>query len=938
VSASARGSEPRRDGSRGPVLLLAGQGFALGLVTAWILIPASAIFLEAYGSELLPVTYIGAAAAGVASTMALAAAFRRRPLAVVAAATLAGLAVVLLVSWLVLATSGAPWVSFALLVLVPIVVPVGFIFVVGQAGMLLDVRVLKVFYARVVAGFALGSVAGGLAGPVLLSVLGTTESVLAAAAAAAGLFLALVEVTRRRYPEQLAVIEHVDDEAERPTLRTLTRNRYVMLIVAFQMLSAIESQWLDFNVLASAAQRYTSSDALARFFSQFSAIAYGADILFLLLFAGWLLHRFGLRYGLTANAVGVLALVLAIIGATAVLGSGATFVFVLIVAARVADLTFSDGTSRTSLSAAYQAVPNRIRSVAQATVEGLAVPVAIGMSGVVLLAVQSSGSTEGFVLPVLTSVVVVAWLVVAVLLYREYRVNLLANLRGRTLDPAELTVAEESSLIAIDRLVESDDEGDVRLGLEILTMAKHPELAATLERLVTDHRERVRAEALARLVVVAPEAAAAAARHALDDPVAEVRAASLRVLGAARDPADLLVIAAHSGDADADVRVAVASALSRVGGDAVRAELAADIARLARSDLAPDRLMAAQTIGDVEPGAWLDRTALQDLLADPDADVVNAALAALHWPEDADLIPGVASHLDHRRTAGAAVEALIGAGDAALVVVDDGLRADQLGRHAQEMLVRVGREIGGSSAILALRGHVAHRDREVGLAVMRALAAMGPSEPSGAGDGVGALDLAPDITEPIVRDDLEHAVHALRALVAFETLPAAALQCAALRDELDLIRQRVLAAFSMRHGTEGFSRVVFQLAQRDAHAHALALEWLDVTLSGSDRAAVALLEPRWSSRERLNALSRTFPLPSLNQRELLLELVQDRDGRWRRPWVKACALYTAAGISDAELEVISAAVVESAADSLPDDDHIVHETLVGLQHRRLDRV
>ena len=56
--------------------------------------------------------------------------------------------------------------------LVPIVVPVGFIFVVGQAGMLLDVRVLKALYARVVAGFALGFVAGGLAGPLLLALLG----------------------------------------------------------------------------------------------------------------------------------------------------------------------------------------------------------------------------------------------------------------------------------------------------------------------------------------------------------------------------------------------------------------------------------------------------------------------------------------------------------------------------------------------------------------------------------------------------------------------------------------------------------------------------------------------------------------------------------------------------------------------------------------------
>ena len=80
----------------------------------------------------------------------------------------------------------------------------------------------------------------------------------------------------------------------------------------------------------------------------------------------------------------------------------------------------------------------------------------------------------------------------------------------------------------------------------------------------------------------------------------------------------------------------------------------------------------------------------------------------------------------------------------------------------------------------------------------------------------------------MVAEDLEHATHVLRALVAFAGEPSATLLCDALRDELDLLRKRVLAALSMRHGIEGLSRVVFQLAQRDARSHALALEWLDV--------------------------------------------------------------------------------------------------------------
>ena len=151
------------------VALLAGQAFSLGLMTAWIGIPASAIFLETYGSGLLPLTYIGAAIAGAATSAALSAAVRKRPLASVAMSVLAILAVVVLVSWILLWTVGADWLSFGLLVLVPIIVPVGFMIIVAQAGMLLDVRALKSLYGRVIAGFAFGFVVGGLLGPMLIN-------------------------------------------------------------------------------------------------------------------------------------------------------------------------------------------------------------------------------------------------------------------------------------------------------------------------------------------------------------------------------------------------------------------------------------------------------------------------------------------------------------------------------------------------------------------------------------------------------------------------------------------------------------------------------------------------------------------------------------------------------------------------------------------------
>ena len=418
-----------------------------------------------------------------------------------------------------------------------------------------------------------------------------------------------------------------------------------------------------------------------------------------------------------------------------------------------------------------------------------------------------------------------------------------------------------------------------------------------------------------------------------------MQAAGLRVLGTVGDRTDLPGIVARWEHADADVRVAAAAALTRLGDDELRARVAIEISRLAHGTSAADRALAADVLAGVPPGTSVDRGALRTLLDDPDPHVVNQALDALRVPEDTGLVTEIDRHLDDRRTASAAIDALVRLGDAALVVIDAGLRSDRHHALAQEMLVRAGRDIGGAAAIGLLRRHVADRDREVGLAVMRALAVLGPPDTSTSATlRLPASDDEPvDVTASVVGTELEHAAHALRALIVFEGVAAATLQSRALRDELTLIRSAVLAAFSMRHGVEGFERAVFQLAQRDPHTHALALEWLDVSLSGVERAAVALLDPRLSDRQRFAVLARTFPIPVLSQRETLLELVEDRDGRWRRPWVRACALYTASEMSGAEFDLIAAAGSASASgrDANADDD-IVDETLVGIRARRVD--
>ena len=185
---------------RAVVRWLTAQTFAFGVTLALLIIPANSLFLDAYGSEWLPATYIAIAVVGSGASAFIARAARRTRLVQVAAVTLGAFALLFAASWAILVAGGA-WASAVLLVLFPMALQIGFVFIGGQAGRLLDVRQMKELFPRVVSGFAIGFLIGGLLGIPLLALLGSTENLLLATTVAQLAFLGLLLLTDRRFPE-----------------------------------------------------------------------------------------------------------------------------------------------------------------------------------------------------------------------------------------------------------------------------------------------------------------------------------------------------------------------------------------------------------------------------------------------------------------------------------------------------------------------------------------------------------------------------------------------------------------------------------------------------------------------------------------------------------------------------------------------------------------
>lgn len=473
------------------VRLLATQAFAFGLMCALLIIPANAIFLGAYGSKWLPVTYIAVAVVGTAASGAIAQSVRRHALARVATVALGACAVIFAGAWVLLVTADAVWTSWVLVPLFPIQLQLGFVFIGGQAGRIFDVHQIKTLFPRVIAGFPLGFLVGGLLGPVLLALFGASEHMLVFSSAAQLAFVGLILLTARRVttPAPAAVPMTDDIAPTRPPLRQLLSSRFVLLVLSYQVLSAMGSQVLDFLVFDRAAARYERVDDLARFVSMYSVALNLIDIIVLALIAGALLKRFGLRLGLAANPALVTALVVGTTMAFLATGAGSLGVFGFITAARIFDIALSDAMTRTSVAATYQVIPPDERVAVQAGVEGVGVPLAIGLTGVLLLIVSFLDLGVGAVI-VMALVLCAGWAVAAVLVYGDYGRALTDRLRRRS-SLVDVQLDDEHELVAARALLHGDDVTDMRLGLELLATAGDAPLQE-LRRLAVHGRADVR--------------------------------------------------------------------------------------------------------------------------------------------------------------------------------------------------------------------------------------------------------------------------------------------------------------------------------------------------------------------------------------------------------------------------------------------------------------
>jgi len=815
--------------------LLGSQTIALGLAMAFLVVPASAVFLSVYGAQALPYTYLCVAVAGVVVSTLMTRAQRRWSLSRVTVLVLSTYAVLVTVAWIVLSVADATWVTFPLIVMFPLAIPIGFVLVGTQAGRLLDVREMKAHFPRVAAGFPVGFAVGGLVAARLVGPLSGPEPLLGFASLAALLFLAVAVVTARNYPDVLSVAPTPPHgmggaslgsggRAARPSLRT---NRLVVLVFGYQVLSAVVTQLLDYMVWERAAQRYPDPTDLARFLGLFGAIINVVSVAFVVLLAGRLLTGYGIRFGLAANPAGVLVLLVVSAATGFVAGPASTAFFLLVCAQQVTDISLTDGTTRTSINATYQALPSAMRAEVQTRVEGMGVPLSLGFVGLLLLAINALG-LDTVTLVVISAAFTVLWLWLALAAYRGYRVNLQRTLTRREWDPVDLRL-DDQSRGAIQALIDDGDLRDLRLGLDVLADADSPDLAQQVAGLLADPDPERR--------LVAVSAAARATRSSIDNGWVVPALAPLR------------------GDPDQRVRTAV------------------DIALVGAAD-------------DVERTRATRRWA--DALTGDDPDQLPGALVAVAALPDPAFVPGLLALAGSPSPPGELPDALSANADSLADTVDAALggTGDLTWPAVRRLVAALGESRSAAGRSVLVR-HMGHRDPQVADAVLDALLVGGPVR-----EDQGEVVREALVAEAQRASRMLAALHVLDGHLGVEHLVRG------LADEVGRASRRSIGLLCLLHDPPAVVRTAGQLGADDVN-RGMALESLEVTVGRAEfPSVVALLDPTLSAQERRTRLAVIAPVQVSDTPELLLvELVEDPLERWRDRWLRACALHALASVS-----------------------------------------
>ncbi len=847
---------------------LVAHSLFIGLFSAFFLTASNALFLARFEISFLPLAYIATAVVGYFALMAFSQLQKRVSLQRTLVLSLVFQFVVAAALWLLTLATGNRWVVFLMFVWVG---PAFSLLALGYwalAGRLFDLRQGKRLFGLVGAGEEVSTVVGLFSVPVLVRVMGGPIHLLPIALVGLVGCLVVVVAISARFTDALTGSSQarLEAEQERPSsLLDLLRNRYFLLLASLVVFLNLANYIVDFSFLSQVRGRFQGPSEIAQFIGLFFGVTKILELLAKVFLSGRLLSQFGLKFGLMAVPV----LLLACAGfaiAIGTLGLSATSFFVLMALAKLVWLVSRTSTFEPTFRVFYQPVRSVDRLAFQTHVEGTARQLATGVVGVALLLLSRSPAFNALTLFYALVPLLAAWIVTNLAAHRDYRGKLIESLTAR-----------------------GRQEGRQK-ALDVLKPLLHAE------------NPRQREHAFDLLEKVEGAALAPALAEMLADPSPSLRVAALEYVARERLSDLQEWVSGCLSDADPAVQGAARETLDRLRQVEAAGATAERILELSESKEPGDRVLAAEAIG--RSGERAER--LWVLLFDAEWTVRRAALTAAGRLQRPEFWPQIIGELESPVLSGTAAASLVALGERTLPDAERAFnKADQTARVRQRIL-EIYEAVGGPKAQALLANKLGFPDESVRAQALVALSRTGYQ--------------ADAAMAPLVNRAIETLVGRsawnMSAVLDLGDDSQLAPVVRALDEEIEASRSRLFELLSLVHDPWAIGIVRESIESGSSERTVYALEILDLLVSDELKHLVFPLVEGLSYPQVLRRLEAAYPRHRLDRLERL-SLIVNRDYDKIDTWTRACAL--------AALGELGGAEVPDLVASLYHPDPLMHE-------------
>ncbi len=866
---------------RKTILLLAAQFFFSSGALACVYVTGNTLFLLDFGVGTLPYVYIATGAVVATLSLIVAPLRARKPLAVTSVGTFCIMSLVLFCCWLLLRQADVPWISFFLMLLLPVGLISDAITIGGQIGALFDVRDVKRVYPTVFTGAIVGYITFSWLSPWLTRVLGSADHLLLVAAIAMLMTIALAVLLVRLTGAVLMRKPIISSkQAVDLTTKQLLQGKFTRQLLSYQMLSAIGTQLIIYIFLVQTALRITDEQQLAAFFAQFSGWRNVISIVVALFLASRIISRFGVGISLMLNPiiVGVLTFCMTAIGAFETAGSW--LLFAIAIGAYTFDNFLSDTITSTSIKTTYQAIHPTERVSVETLVEGVGVPLAYAVTGVLLLLLNAMEWAPANTVLWVTAFVTIIWSIAGAKTARSYQQSLTALLQRRVLPISELNLDDAASLAVVIEMLESGRALKIQHALQLLD--DHPALDLQLLRLVTHSNATIQKQVLAKIEDRQLQAAVPSITKLLAQKTLAptVRAAALKALCAIQGDAAVTTISDYRDAPDIQVQTAAYVGLSRYTNGTGRNIVQTQLATLMADPNPQQRRQAATIIGESNTQAFLPL--LYDLLADDDLSVRHTAFLNAAALPAADIVPLAAQNLGTHQTRSIASQILLAHPAATLALVKENLAsATPLDDGRMRRLLSLCAKLPAEDTIATLAPHVLHPKRALRLPIQATL-------------GLQRYRLDEAQANPLLQQEIDRYLALLQLGQRLDATANDGLLQRSLSDERRSVQADILTLLTLLYDYAAIDGVA-QGLRKDSSARAVAYESLKTRLRGPLKLQLlTIFDARLTTGQQLKRLEALVD-GSIEDPYTILAIQAPKTDRQR--WLSSVVNYTKSAAS-----------------------------------------